>query len=271
MCVRVAQHFPQKSSRAAEVHHFFLSRNCHFGYNSDHLLFQVVERIKANPRETKLLVIEESGDIWYKAQGLVIKGSQANVIFQATPERRSEKEEDECAAVVLDDETVSGESGTDEEGQAVAGVGTAAAVAESSGANDCVRNESEEESAFSSPSSHSPSSVSTELKNRVDSKDEKVEESEAVPMQSQAAVEPEIVGSDSPAGVVVAAVTSSGDSGSLLQDRQEKADASTGAAVADQKEDLKEAEAEPRGVRRKNHIHLKKTFAFSPFFNPPSL
>ena len=210
----------------------------------------MVERIKANPRETKLLVIDELGDIWYKEQGLVIKGSQANVIFHVTPERLPCKEEDDCAAVVFEEETQSRGSAIDEERETVA-ESAAAAATESSGANDCVKNESEEESAFSSPSSPSPSSVTTELKNCVDSKDEKEEASEAVVMQSQAALEPEIVGSDSPAGAVAA--TSSSDSESeLLPASEEKADENTDDVVADQKEDLKEAE--PLRVRKKDSL-----------------
>ena len=48
---------------------------------------QVVERIKAYPNETQLLVIDDLGDKWYKERNVVIKGTQANVIKNKTPER----------------------------------------------------------------------------------------------------------------------------------------------------------------------------------------
>lgn len=46
---------------------------------------QVVERIKSEPQETKLLVVDAETDIWYKEQDIVIKSSQMNVVYVKTP------------------------------------------------------------------------------------------------------------------------------------------------------------------------------------------
>lgn len=46
---------------------------------------QVVERIKADPQETKLLVVDQETDLWYKEQDIVIKSSQMNVVYVKTP------------------------------------------------------------------------------------------------------------------------------------------------------------------------------------------
>lgn len=46
---------------------------------------QVVERIKSITNETKLLVIDEKGDRWYRERKIVIKSSQSNVICFRTP------------------------------------------------------------------------------------------------------------------------------------------------------------------------------------------
>lgn len=46
---------------------------------------QVVERIKSIPNETKLLVVEDSADKWYRERKIVIKNSQTNVIYIRTP------------------------------------------------------------------------------------------------------------------------------------------------------------------------------------------
>jgi len=45
----------------------------------------VVERIKAIPNETKLLVVDESTDRWYKDRKMVPKSTQPNVIYIRTP------------------------------------------------------------------------------------------------------------------------------------------------------------------------------------------
>jgi Na(+)/H(+) exchange regulatory cofactor NHE-RF2 len=46
---------------------------------------QVVERIKSVPNETKLLVLDELADKWYKEKKIVVKSSQSNVIHCKTP------------------------------------------------------------------------------------------------------------------------------------------------------------------------------------------
>lgn len=46
---------------------------------------QVVERIKSITNETRLLVIDEYGDRWYRERKIVIKNSQPNVIHYRTP------------------------------------------------------------------------------------------------------------------------------------------------------------------------------------------
>lgn len=46
---------------------------------------QVVERIKSNANETKLLVVDVETDLWYKEQDLIVKSSQVNVIYIKTP------------------------------------------------------------------------------------------------------------------------------------------------------------------------------------------
>ena len=46
---------------------------------------QVVQRIKAIPNETKLLVVDEKGDLYYKSKQIVPKGTMPNVIYMKTP------------------------------------------------------------------------------------------------------------------------------------------------------------------------------------------
>ena len=46
---------------------------------------QVVQRIKAIPNETKLLVIEEKAEEYYKSRNIVITGTMPNVIYNKTP------------------------------------------------------------------------------------------------------------------------------------------------------------------------------------------
>ncbi|KAI1290388.1 Na(+)/H(+) exchange regulatory cofactor NHE-RF2 [Halotydeus destructor] len=56
---------------------------------------QVVERIKAIANETRLLVIDDEGDKWYKERKMVIKGTQSNVQLLRTPSSRPAVVEDE--------------------------------------------------------------------------------------------------------------------------------------------------------------------------------
>lgn len=51
---------------------------------------QVVERIKTDPKETRLLVVDAETDAWYREQDLVIKSSQLNVVYMKTPVPRPE-------------------------------------------------------------------------------------------------------------------------------------------------------------------------------------
>lgn len=51
---------------------------------------QVVERIKSDPKETKLLVVDPETDAWYREQDIVIKSSQLNVVYVKTPVPRPE-------------------------------------------------------------------------------------------------------------------------------------------------------------------------------------
>lgn len=46
---------------------------------------QVVERIKSITNETRLLVLDEHADKWYRERKMVVKSSQSNVIFFRTP------------------------------------------------------------------------------------------------------------------------------------------------------------------------------------------
>ena len=46
---------------------------------------QVVERIKTNPNETQLLVVDRQTDAYYKDKKVVIKGTMSNVLYLKTP------------------------------------------------------------------------------------------------------------------------------------------------------------------------------------------
>ena len=46
---------------------------------------QVVERIKTNPNETQLLVVDRSTDSFYKERNIVIKGTLSTVLYLKTP------------------------------------------------------------------------------------------------------------------------------------------------------------------------------------------
>lgn len=55
---------------------------------------QVVERIKAFPQETKLLVVDAQADEYFRAHNTAIKGSMPGVKVMKTPERSSMARED---------------------------------------------------------------------------------------------------------------------------------------------------------------------------------
>ena len=50
---------------------------------------QVVERIKANPNETKLLVVDKETDDYYKEKKMIIKSDQPNVEIKICPDSRT--------------------------------------------------------------------------------------------------------------------------------------------------------------------------------------
>ncbi|XP_011503199.1 PREDICTED: Na(+)/H(+) exchange regulatory cofactor NHE-RF1 [Ceratosolen solmsi marchali] len=56
---------------------------------------QVVERIKAFPTETKLLVVDQRADDYFKANNVPIKGTMPGVRILKTPERNLAEHEDE--------------------------------------------------------------------------------------------------------------------------------------------------------------------------------
>lgn len=58
---------------------------------------QVVERIKAIPHETRLLVLDEEADKWYKERKIVVRNTQSNVIHCKTPSKQPIKGSDELS------------------------------------------------------------------------------------------------------------------------------------------------------------------------------
>jgi len=52
---------------------------------------QVVERIKTNPNETQLLVVDRQTDAYYKDKKIVIKGTMSNVLYLKTPSVEEEE------------------------------------------------------------------------------------------------------------------------------------------------------------------------------------
>lgn len=54
---------------------------------------QVVERIKAFPNETKLLVVDQEADDYFRANNIIIKGSMVNVKVIKTPEKNPNSNE----------------------------------------------------------------------------------------------------------------------------------------------------------------------------------
>lgn len=54
---------------------------------------QVVQRIKAVPTETKLLVLDERAEEYYKARNIIVTGDMLNVIYMKTPPRPTEDQE----------------------------------------------------------------------------------------------------------------------------------------------------------------------------------
>lgn len=52
---------------------------------------QVVERIKTNPNEAQLLVVDRNTDSFYKDRNVVIKGTMSNVLYLKTPTMEEEE------------------------------------------------------------------------------------------------------------------------------------------------------------------------------------
>lgn len=46
---------------------------------------QIVERIKAVPNETKLLVLDPEADVYYQERGIAVNSAQSNVTYIKTP------------------------------------------------------------------------------------------------------------------------------------------------------------------------------------------
>lgn len=59
---------------------------------------QVVERIKTNPNETQLLVVDRSTDSFYKERNIVIKGTLSTVLYLKTPTIEEEEKLNESMA-----------------------------------------------------------------------------------------------------------------------------------------------------------------------------
>ena len=72
---------------------------------------QVVERIKADPNEVRLLVVDRQTDAYYKEKKIVIKGTLPSVLYLRTPtiaeEEEAERLKGQCVTVV--EENVRGE------------------------------------------------------------------------------------------------------------------------------------------------------------------
>ena len=62
---------------------------------------QVVERIKTNPNEAQLLVVDRQTDAYYKEKKIVIKGTLPSVLYLKTPtiaeEEEAERLKGQCA------------------------------------------------------------------------------------------------------------------------------------------------------------------------------
>ncbi|XP_046746173.1 Na(+)/H(+) exchange regulatory cofactor NHE-RF1 [Diprion similis] len=76
----------KQGDRIVEVNEIDISNETHK---------QVVERIKAFPNETKLLVVDQQADDYFKANNIIIKGTLPNVKVIKTPEKNPASEEDQ--------------------------------------------------------------------------------------------------------------------------------------------------------------------------------
>ena len=93
---------------------------------------QVVERIKAFPNETKLLVVHQEADEYFKANNIVIKATMANIKVIKTPEKNPYR------ASVVEQEEMNGSNASIDEN-----------VQKSSGSNDTSASQHSESSTVS--------------------------------------------------------------------------------------------------------------------------
>lgn len=103
---------------------------------------QVVERIKAFPNETKLLVVDHEADEYFRANNIIVKGTMANVKVIKTPERNPN--------------TVENEEGSDH-GSAIVNENPR----KSSGSNDTVNSDSTPTTTMTAPSAMATATTTT--------------------------------------------------------------------------------------------------------------
>ena len=67
---------------------------------------QVVERIKAIPNETRLLVLDEESDVWCRTHGVVVRGGDPTVqVIRSNDNREGNKRQETVEAVVIHEQT----------------------------------------------------------------------------------------------------------------------------------------------------------------------
>lgn len=71
------------SAAGLKVSDRIIEVNGHNVVNESHK--QIVERIKALPNETKLLVLDPDADVYYNERNIMVSSSQSNVVFIKTP------------------------------------------------------------------------------------------------------------------------------------------------------------------------------------------
>lgn len=108
---------------------------------------QVVERIKAFPNETKLLVVDPEADEYFRANNIVIKGTMANVKVIKTPEKNpnSVEQEEFNGSNASTDENVQKSSGSNDTSHSESSTVSASAMRTSTRSEN--ENESEREEA----------------------------------------------------------------------------------------------------------------------------
>jgi len=68
----------------------------------------VVQRIKAVPNETRLLVLDEKAEQYYKAKNMVVTGDMPNVLHMKTPVPRPGHKDTDTTVILtpINNETV---------------------------------------------------------------------------------------------------------------------------------------------------------------------